>query len=39
MCTVAVYVCTDLLEEVREAEMLLQARVKERDVLKSFKVS
>lgn len=29
----------ELREEVREAETLLQARVKERDILKGFKVS
>ena len=28
----------ELYEEVREAELLLQAKVKERDILKSFKV-
>ena len=29
----------ELHEEVREAELLLQAMIKERDILKSFKVS
>lgn len=31
-------VLEDLREEVREAEVLLQAKVKERDILKGFKV-
>lgn len=31
-------VLEDLREEVREAEVLLQSKVKERDILKGFKV-
>ena len=41
LCFVCVHIhvyIIDLLQEVREMELLVQAKVKERDILKGFKV-